>query len=412
MLASSLRHIAQVRATTPRVYWILWWGMLINRMGGFVVPLLTLYLTGDRGLSIGEAAAVVSMFGLGQMVSSVIGGALADKIGRRITMLIGLFGGAAMMATLAFATTVPQMTVLVGLLGLVGELYRPAVLALVSDVVAPEHRAGAFGMLYWAINLGFAVAAMIGGLLAGTDFFLLFLLDAGTMAAFGVIIAWKIPETRPARPPPAAGDAMARAVGVASVPGGPLRDPGFLLFIAITFLYVVIPQQSGVVLTVHMTEQGFSRAAYGAVMACNGVLIVLLQPALTAVSARRDPVRVLALAMLITGLGMALHGVSDWLVLHLLAVSIWTVGEILESPVRSTMVAAMAPVHARGRYQGGLVLTWGAAAFVSPRLGSWVWSHDSAALWGGCLGLGVLAAIAALLAAPLWRRRIAAANAE
>jgi MFS family permease len=126
LLAATRRHLASVRATTPAVYWYVWWGTLINRLGGFVVPLLTLYLTGERHLPVATAGAVVSMFGAGQVFASLVGGFLADRVGRRPTMLIGLFGGAAMMACLAFASTLAQMMVLVGLLGGIGEIYVPA----------------------------------------------------------------------------------------------------------------------------------------------------------------------------------------------------------------------------------------------------------------------------------------------
>lgn len=389
------------------MYWVVWWGSLINRIGGFVVPLLTLYLIGDRKLSVGEAGKVASMFGLGQIVASLVGGVLADRLGRRATMLIGMFGGAAMMMALAFATSVTQMTVLVGLVGLVGEVYRPAVSALISDVVPAEHRAGAYGMLFWAVNLGFACATVLGGLLAEVDFFLLFVLDAATMAAFGVVIALRVPETKPVAPAVAGGPRLAPAVAGAPRGGaGPWTDTPFLVLMATAFGFALIVLQSMVVLTVHMTEQGFSRVAYGAVMATNGVLIVVLQPLLTARTSGLDPVRVLVVATALTGAGVATHGASVTLWMHLAAVTIWSIGEILDAPTRSAMVAAMAPARARGRYQGVLVLMWGAANFTAQRLGSWVWERSPTAVWWGCLGGGALLSVVSLAAGRLWRQRL------
>lgn len=422
MLATSLRYISQARATAPPVFWFVWWGTLINRLGGFVVPLLSLYLTKQRGLSITEAGAVVSMFGLGQIGASIIGGVLADRIGRRATMMIGLFGGAAMMSLLAFAETPSEMAICVGLVALVGEMYRPAVSALVADVVAPEHRVAAYGLIYWAVNLGFALASIAGGLLANVDFFMLFLLDAATMAIYGLVIAWKVPETSPrlvARRAAKASSraeaaneaaiaASARLAPAAVRERGPLADPVFLLFVLICLFFVLIPHQSSVVLTVQMTSQGFSSTEYGLVIACNGLLIVFLQPWMTVHSSRRDPVRVLALAMLIAGGGMALHGAATSLWMHFLAIFIWTSGEILEAPTRSAAVAAMAPAHARGRYQGALVVAWGGGTFLAPRLGSWIWEREPAALWWGCFGMGVVVACATLLLGPRWRHRMKA----
>ncbi len=65
----------------------LWLGTLINRLGSFVIPFLTLYLTQRRGPPIGQAALMVSLFGAGSF-SAAIWGELADRLGRRPVMLL------------------------------------------------------------------------------------------------------------------------------------------------------------------------------------------------------------------------------------------------------------------------------------------------------------------------------------
>src|SRR5437879_3851808 len=77
----------------PRTFWFLFVGSLVNRAGAFVVPFLAMYLRGDRGLSVGEVGLVVSMLGLGSAIASPLGGYLADRVGRRATMLVGLVFG-------------------------------------------------------------------------------------------------------------------------------------------------------------------------------------------------------------------------------------------------------------------------------------------------------------------------------
>ncbi len=52
--------------------------------------------------------------------------------------------------------------------GLLTDLYRPAVSAAIADLVPPEERPRAYGYLYWAINLGFAIAAVVAGLIAAS----------------------------------------------------------------------------------------------------------------------------------------------------------------------------------------------------------------------------------------------------
>src|SRR5207302_1744754 len=77
----------------PRAYWWLWTATLVNRLGNFVVPFLALYLTEARHIGVERVGWIVGCWGLGSILSGPIGGALADRIGRRRTILVGLVGG-------------------------------------------------------------------------------------------------------------------------------------------------------------------------------------------------------------------------------------------------------------------------------------------------------------------------------
>lgn len=395
-------RIAAARARLPAVYWTVWFGTLVNRLGGFVGPLLTFYLTGTRGYSLTRAGAIVACFGAGQIVAALVGGVLADRLGRKATMVISMFGGAGTMLVLAAVRSDHAIAAAVLVLGFAGELYRPAVAALVADVVPRQDRVYAYGLLYWCVNIGFAIAPVVGGLLARIDFTILFVVDAATSFGFGVLILVRVPETRPRRADHRPGETM-HGIGTA------LRDRGFAILLGLVFLLCLIAMQSMVPLSGYMLAQGHDTAVYGGVLAVNGVVIVLLQPWLTRVIERRDPSRVLALAAIITGAGFALHGAGRAIPIHVVAVMVWTIGEILASPTTSALVAGFAPPAARGRYQGLYTMAWGCAYLAAPLLGAGVLRHAGpTALWLGCLGLGAAVAIGHLAAASRRARRIAA----
>jgi MFS family permease len=381
-----LQGFRELRRVLPPVYWTVWIGTLINRAGGFVVPFLTFYLIDERGLSIGDAGAIVSLFGAGGMVAALVGGVLADRLGRRATMATSLLGGAAVMFGLGAVTEPAAIALLTLALGLVGELYRPAVQAFVADVVPPEHRMRAYGLLYWAINMGFSIAPLAAGLVAGWSYTALFFIDGATMAIYGVIILARLPETRPDR---AAGDG-ALQVGLLHI----ASDRTFRRFLLLTFLTVFIMYQSNSALSAWMASQGHTARIFGAVIAVNGILIVLAQPSITARVVPFDPMRVLALSSLVVGAGFALHGVSALVLVHVAAVAIWTLGEIAAAPTSASVVAQLSGPETRGRYQGLFTMSWGVAAFVGPLVGPRVLEQAGpAALWGGCLATGVLASI-------------------
>jgi MFS family permease len=399
MLAGTRHQIAELAAVAPRAYWYVWWGTLINRLGGFVVPLLTIYLIEVRKVSIAEAGSIVAVFGAGAIVASLTGGWMADRLGRKITMIISLFGGAIAMTVLGLARDLGAIAAMVAVVGFVGELYRPAVLAIVADVVPPSHRVLAYGLLHWVINIGFAVAVIVGGLLASVDFTILFLADAATMAIYGVIVIVAVPETRPAQVSREAGVPPSRAW---------FTDRVFVVLVAIFFALVLLPYQSTAPLGAHFASQGFSAAAFGGVMAVNGVLIVVAQPTLTTWVARFDPSHVMIVSAVCYGIGFSLHGLAASVLFHGVAVAVWTLGEICEAPARSSIVAAMAPADARGRYQGAIAMCYGGAAFVGPKLGTSVLEDEGPdALWLGCLVLGLAVAVALAVTTPARRRRMA-----
>jgi MFS family permease len=338
------------------------------------------------------------VFGAGAIAASLTGGYLADRLGRKITLVISLFGGAIAMTVLGLVRELPAITAMVGVVGFVAELYRPAVSAIVADVVPPAQRMQAYGLLHWVINIGFAFAAIVGGLLADVDFAILFIADAATMAIYGVVVIVAVPETRPVRA------AHTTHVGPS---GAWLLDREFVVFAAITLAIALLPCQS-TALSAHMTWQGFSPAAFGGVIAVNGILIIALQPTISSWAARRDPTRTMAMAALLYGAGFAMHGLANHIALHAAAVMMWTTGEILESPTRASVVATMAPIHARGRYQGAIAMMFGAAQLIGPRVGTWTWQHAGpGVLWTSCLALGMVAACALVATGPARRRRMA-----
>jgi MFS family permease len=291
------------------------------------------------------------------------------------------------------------------LLGFLSELPRPAMLALVADVVPPEDQTRAYGLLYWAANLGFAVAALVAGALATRSFAALFVVDALTTLAMAAILWLRVPETRPVRD-----GAGARPSAIELL--APYRDGVFVVFVLLGLLVSMLFFQSFVGLPLDMRRHGLAPSAYGSLIAINGVLIVALQPTALTLVARFRRAHVLALGAALTAIGFGLTALARTPHAYALSIVIWTLGEIVLSPVTPTVVADLAPSSLRGSYQGAFQLSWGAASLLSPALGALVLGRwGASALWGGCLALGLVAAAGQLAAAPARRRRLASLRA-
>ncbi|MEV5484885.1 MULTISPECIES: MDR family MFS transporter [Streptomyces] len=376
----------------PRQFWWLWTSTLINRLGAFVATFLALYLTVERGYSASYAGLVGALYGLGGVLSSVGAGVLTDRLGRRPTMLIAQLSTAASVALLGFMTDPVGIAAVACVVGMASNASRPAVQAMMADIVAPEDRVRAFSLNYWAINLGFAVSSTAAGLIAQHGYLALFLGEATLVLACALVVFRKLPETRPGHGQDAAGapgPPAPAAVSLRTV----LRDGRFMTVVGLNLLLALLFQQAYVSMPVSMGQDGFSSADFGMVIAVNGILIVLLQIPVTRFIEHRSPAMLLVGSALLAGYGFGLTALAGSVAMYAVAVAVWTLGEIINSPTQMGLVVRLSPVHGRGRYQGIYALSWSIASLTAPLLGGTVIDHYGAdALWAGCAAVGTAAA--------------------
>ncbi|MFI0444887.1 MDR family MFS transporter [Actinomadura sp. 6N118] len=380
----------------PRTFWILWSGTLLNRLGTMVEPFLGLYLTTTRGLSLGQAGLVMAVLGAGSIVSQLVGGFLTDRIGRKATLTLGtVLTGLAMLA-LGYAQGIVSIVAAVLVLGLVLDLYRPASQAMVADIISPAERPRAFALLFWAINLGWAVATVLGGTLAQHGFLWLFWIDAITCAGFGLLVWRAVPDSRPKR-----AKAGRDEGGFLDV----LRDRVMVMYVLIGIAYTFVLLQGMTTMALAMKEDGLGPQAYGIAVAANGVIIITVQPLVAAWLSRRDHSRVLATGVAIVGIGYGLTAFASSLWSYVGTVLVWTLGEIIAASVIQAVVADLAPAHLRGRYSGLYGMAWSGGFLLAPLGGTQLLGIGAPALWLTCLGLGLAAATALLGLGPAIRRR-------
>lgn len=385
----------------PRQFWFLWTGTLINRLGSFVVIYLAIYLTQDLHFSQSQAGLVLGAYGVGGAIGTMGGGVLTDRWGRRPTMLTAQFGTAALMLTLGFAQGFWQLLAGAWLLGIFAEGVRPAFQAMMVDVVPDRDRVRAYSLNYWAINLGFASAAIVAGFAAQVDYLLLFVVDAGTTLITALITLTFLAETRPARM------AARRARGGPGL-GTVFRDRVFLVFLGLNFLIVLVIMQHMSTLPISMSADGLSPATFGWVIAVNGLMIVAGQLFVPKLIDGHNRSRVLALATVVLGVGFGLNAFAGTAAFYAITVVIWTLGEMLQSPSNSALVAELSPSLLRGRYQGVNSLSWSAGSALAPVIGGFVQQHaGSAVLWLGCAVVAALVAAGQLISGPARERRAA-----
>jgi MFS family permease len=385
-------------ASLPRLVLALASCNFVSAAGGFARPFLVLFLTQERQLPTATVGSVAAAVGAGAIGSLLLGGWLGDRIGRRRTMLVGYLGSALGLVALGSAEHVLMIWMAAVGVGLTSELHRPAGTTTVADLPDSDQRVRAFGILYWAATLGFSVASVLGGVLARHGYGLLFWLNSAALVVAALIVWRHVPETRPAGP-----SEERRALLPVLV-----RDR---LMIAVALLMVghfALLYQAFSTLPLVMAADGLGPGTYGAMLAVNGIVIVVVQPIAVRLLADRDRSTVLGRSMLLVGLGLGLNAVVDGGVGYAVTTLLWTLGEIGVAVMFGVTFADLAPADLRGRYMGIAATSWGLGTMIAPVAGTALLDlAGPTGLWMTTAAVGIALYAGQRSVAPGLRRRIA-----
>jgi predicted MFS family arabinose efflux permease len=368
----------------PSDFWILWSGILVNRIGALAFPFLSFFLA-SKGFSENVAALAVSCWGVGGLTATFFGGWSADRIGRKPTLLAGLFLSALAMLAMPWGSSIFLIDACAFMAGFAFDFQRPAVSATVADLVPVSDRVRAFGLNYWAVNIGASLAPLIGGALAAISFFFLFTFDALSSLCYFVLILFRLRE--PAkhlvstghRPSPFVAFSDRRMV---------------LLFVLSSFLTAQFFQAYST-LPLVMRLHGMNAGDYSRAIIANGVTVVILSIPLSRILQRGSAARALALAAACVGIGFFLTQFAHTVLQYACTVFIWTLGEIGVACTTPALISRLSPPNQRGVYQGVYSMSWSLGILLGPALGGWVLQTAGGhVLWSGCGIIGCLVAIA------------------
>lgn len=362
---------------------ILCLGSLVNRAGSFVLVFLTIYASEQLGFGVPFATACMGVLGLGSMSGALLGGQLADQIGRRVVMLASLFGGAAILAVLSSIQNRWAFMGWVGVFALITDMYRPAASAMIADLVDGDRQRYAFGLMYVSINLGFAIAPPLGGFLAEYSFQFLFWGDAVTMSLYGLIILFSTRETLGNADKNASEDeVIPESVSIQVAANHIARDFPFIMFCLSTLLMSLVFMQGMTTLPVYIRQSGFTNIQFGLLMSVNGMLIVLLQLPLTHWLAKFNAMSVVVVSGVLVAIGFGMNYWPGGMAFIALTICVWTIGEIIEAPLMQTIVSQLAPVSLRARYMGCFTLSYAFALTLGAPLGGQILEfYGPQALW-------------------------------
>ena len=360
------RYYASFSGLSP-VIWLLSLVTLINRAGTMVIPFMTIYLTNQLNFSTVQTGYIMACFGAGSLAGSYLGGKLTDWIGYFQTMFWSLFLGGFMFFLLLFQKEFYAVAIVIFLVSLVIDLFRPALFSAVAIFSPEKDRTRSISLIRLAINLGFGVGPAFGGLIAEVyGFSWLFIVDGVTCISAGLFVWWKIP--RNVKP-------QHQETENAQIPTTIFKDGVYLCFLLLTTLVGIIFMQLIFVIPVYLKDiLQFSEAHVGYLMALNGLLIFAVEMPLVHHCDNRKT----NLYWVMVGTGMVslsylflvLPGISlAWYLLPVLFMVTISIGEIFMFPFTNSFAYSRSNDQNRGSYMGYYSMAFSISLIMAPIIG-------------------------------------------
>ncbi len=353
----------------------------IDRLGGFLLfPFFAVYIIERFGVGMTQVGFLFSMFAGGSIIGSTLGGALADKYGRRSMVLLGLISSGIGSILMGIVDDLIIFFIVAAILGVLGDLGGPARQAMVVDLLPKDLQTEGFGLLRVAVNVSATIGPIFGGFLASESYMLLFIADAMSSLITALIVFITIPETKPEKQDDKPEESVMKTmIGYKEV----LKDSVYIMFLAVSAITVLVYMQMNSTLSVFLLKvYKFPIEGFGLLLSMNALMVVLFQFWITKRTSKYAPMKMMALGTLLYMIGFGMYGFISEEYLFFVAMFILTVGEMIVLPVAQAAVALFAPEDKRGRYMAvygfswsipnlfGVVLAGLVMDYVGP---NWVW---------------------------------------
>ncbi|WP_339449834.1 MFS transporter [Pseudomonas sp. EA_5y_Pfl2_R50] len=367
-MTSRLTHLLRLGGYFGVMAWVLAALLFINRLSSMVKLFMALYLRQELGLAIETVGWLLSAYGAGLLIGSMLGGWLSDHVRTaRLTAAL-FFISAWVLILLGLVTQVPLLAALLLLSGTLDGAIRTLHQRLIMEYCEPAQRSRAQALSRVARNLGMAAAGIAGGVLAQTDFRWVFFVSAAmTLLAllWFVRTTWRRAVLEP--------DEVAVA-GTGT--GAPLRDTAFLWLLGAAVLLGMAFD------TVYSTLGNYLRDYYhlsteaiGWQFGLNAMLVVALQIPLTHWGERWGARRQLLAGCVLLAVGLGMLPFGSGLFYVCLSTVIWTLGEAFFMPPMNVLVMQHAQGGKSGQYFGLFFMSWSASALLSPVLSGQLYGH-------------------------------------
>lgn len=364
-----------------------------------VLPFLSVYLHDEMGLSLSDVGWILSVYGLGAMLGSYVGGQLTDRFHYYPIMLFSLITSGICFILLQWANGFYLFAVMMFLTVFFADLFRPASMTAMGEYSAPEDYTRSVSLLRLAINLGYSIGPAIGGFIAfNMGYVSLFWID-GLTCLLAALATYMFLEHKDSRRKEKKSKATLKSES-------PYRDKSYVMMIVLVSLMALVFLQILTTLPLYFKKQfGMNEDKIGLLLALNAFLIVLIEmPIVHNLEPKGKKLKIFRLGVLLIGLSYCVFLLApNWIWIAVVNMILLSFGEIFAMPFSNAYCMDMTTPENRGKYMALYSMAYSFAFILAPVLGMQIaerygfptlWVVLSVISFGTILGISYLRRLA------------------
>ena len=366
--------------------WVLTFITFLNRAGTMVIPFLSKYMKENLSFSYNQIGWVIFFFGVGSIIGSWLSGKLSDKIGFYKVMVFSLFMSGIVFIVLQYLTSFESLCVGILVLTSIADMYRPAMLLALDTYESKETRTRALSLTRIAINTGFLIGPVLGGIIImNIGYSGLFWVDGITCMLAILIFRILVKEKKlPFKLKKIKSDTNSNKII--------FNDKPFLLHIVITMITGMLFFQMFTTLPIYYKEQyEFTEFQTGLLLGLSGLIIIIFElPIVRFVQDRNiDRIKIISLGILFMSISLLLMLISGWSGVLILMICFMSIGVMLTFPFANSFAMSRVHMDLKGRYIAVFTMSYSVAHILSAKTSMWIieaYSYQLNWIFMGTLG--------------------------
>jgi MFS family permease len=345
-----------------------------------LIPFFAIWAYKAAHIPVPWIGVLLGCYAGGELLATPLLGGIADRIGRRPVLLMSTAGVGVGFLLMMFADGALEAAACLIVIGIFECPLHPTAATVVGDVTPPERRTQSYALLRLTANTGSMIGPALGALCALMSLRFVFVGAGLSLLLATLCVALFLPETKPARPAAADGDADDEE-GLTALTAifrdgrlAALLLPLAVIGIASSWIESVSPLYAS-------TRGLLSETGIGLLFTYYGALGVLAQIPLSRWSQRYAAFVVILIVTAMQAVAFLFLLPPPTVALMVAAVTALALARDLLGPLTHTLAVEMAPLHARATYQAAFSVASDLRDTAGPAFGTWLFAAAPVLPW-------------------------------